>query len=143
MDASAHASHNLSLQPHHSQQPQCPGSHSWSITPAVRVNLPERVSLTELSISEPRLCSSVAGIRPEEARNIVVDDLSVTPDIAELLVSEALFSVTFEGHKRILGVRFSPDFIPTGKSAFTSCLQSLAIHQCIHCGDTLTYFRSY
>ena len=42
-------------------------------------------------------------------RNIVVDDLSVTPDIAELLVPEGLFSVTFEGHKRIPGVRLSPD----------------------------------
>jgi translation initiation factor 2D len=38
-------------------------------------------------------------------KNIVVDVFSVAPEVAELLVPEGLFSVKFETHERIPGVR--------------------------------------
>ncbi|KAF9783951.1 hypothetical protein BJ322DRAFT_1109804 [Thelephora terrestris] len=39
-------------------------------------------------------------------RNIVVDDLAVTPAVADLLVPEGLFHVTFKTHERISGVAY-------------------------------------
>ena len=62
------------------------------------------VSLTGLPTSEPRCVARLRASDRRRFQETVVDKFSISPEMAELLVPDALFSAKFETDSHIPGV---------------------------------------